>query len=127
MPNLLDTVVLVATMGLTVVGIGLGALSAYLVFLTLMAIAAPKVRPAPGPGTRRFAVLVPAHNEEALVGRLLRSLSALDYDPEHVDVCVVADNCEDRTADIARSFGARVYERFTESDKAKGFALRWLL
>ena len=41
-----DAVVLVATMGLTVVGIGLGALSAYLVFLTLMAVAAPKVRPA---------------------------------------------------------------------------------
>ena len=40
---------------------------------------------------------------------------------------MVADNCQDRTAPLARSLGARVYERHDRSELGKGFALRWLL
>jgi cellulose synthase/poly-beta-1,6-N-acetylglucosamine synthase-like glycosyltransferase len=72
-------------------------------------------------------VLVPAHNEELTIGRLLRSLARLEYPADKYDVCVVADNCEDRTAEIAAGLGARVYERVTRDERAKGFALRWLL
>lgn len=99
----------------------------YLLFLTAAALVA---RPQEIPATtraRRFAVLVPAHNEESVIARLLTNLSQLDYPPESVDVCVVADNCDDTTASIARSLGARVYERFDASERAKGFALRWLI
>jgi cellulose synthase/poly-beta-1,6-N-acetylglucosamine synthase-like glycosyltransferase len=74
-------------------------------------------------------VLVPAHNEELLIGRLLRSLGDLDYPPEQYGVHVVADNCTDDTATRARWQGAQVHER-TESDptqRSKGHALRWLL
>jgi cellulose synthase/poly-beta-1,6-N-acetylglucosamine synthase-like glycosyltransferase len=102
-------------------------LVAYLLFLTLAAVV---TRAPPVPvtaGRRRFAVLVPAHNEEAVIGRLLASLSRLDYPRDRFDVCVVADNCQDSTAVIARSLGARVYERADTSEQAKGFALRWLL
>lgn len=76
----------------------------------------------------RFAILVPAHNETAVLNKLLTSLAALDYPTDSYTVCVVADNCTDGTADLARSSGlARVYERFDEENRGKGFALRWLL
>jgi cellulose synthase/poly-beta-1,6-N-acetylglucosamine synthase-like glycosyltransferase len=58
---------------------------------------------------------------------LLDSLNRLDYPTAAFDVCVVADNCEDATAAIAREHGARVYERSSRDERAKGFALRWLL
>jgi cellulose synthase/poly-beta-1,6-N-acetylglucosamine synthase-like glycosyltransferase len=100
----------------------------YLLFLTVAAIGAQYRHDQPlARGRRRFAVLVPAHNEQAVIGRLLTSLNQLDYAKDRFDVCVVADNCDDSTAKIARSAGARVYERFTTDERAKGFALRWLL
>jgi cellulose synthase/poly-beta-1,6-N-acetylglucosamine synthase-like glycosyltransferase len=114
-----------ASAAVTVVAIGLALLAGYLLLLTLAALLSRRALPAAGPATRRFAVLVPAHDEELVIGRLLRSLSAVDY--PNFDVCVVADNCTDRTAEIARGFGARVFERFDAVEKAKGFALRWLL
>jgi cellulose synthase/poly-beta-1,6-N-acetylglucosamine synthase-like glycosyltransferase len=108
----------------------LAALAGYLVFLTLAAVAGRLAggRPRPaGPGRRRFAILIPAHNEELLIGRLLHSLAALDYPARLADVCVVADNCHDRTAELARAGGALVYERHDDAARSKGHALRWLL
>jgi cellulose synthase/poly-beta-1,6-N-acetylglucosamine synthase-like glycosyltransferase len=75
----------------------------------------------------RIAVLVPAHNEEALIGRLLASLGAVDYPPDLFDVYVVADNCIDATANIARRNGAIVFERFDADSRGKGHALRFLM
>ena len=112
-----------AVVGAVTVGVALG--SAYIVALTVLAMLARKSTPPAGPMRRRFAVLVPAHNEELVIGRLLRSLSKVDY--PSFDVCVVADNCDDRTAEIAREHGALVYERTSDADRAKGFALKWLL
>ncbi|MBV9601234.1 MAG: glycosyltransferase [Chloroflexi bacterium] len=107
------------------------ALVGYLLFLTvaaaLVAWSRRAPRPAGGGTQRRFAILVPAHNEEAVIERLLQSLDALDYPRDRFDVCVVADNCDDSTASIARRAGARVHERFATDERAKGFALRWLL
>jgi len=103
--------------------------TAYLLFLTAAAVArklGSRRRDVPGPETR-FGVLVPAHNEEALIGRLLDNLARLDYPPALLDVWVVADNCSDATASIARAAGAKVMERVSATDRAKGFALRWLL
>src|SRR5437016_1594470 len=50
-----------------------------------------------------FAILIPAHDEEGMLPNLLKSLSALAYPKEQYTVYVVADNCTDRTAAIARS------------------------
>src|SRR5262252_937178 len=99
----------------------------YLLVLAVLAITARPTRGCPSEGRRKFAVLVPAHDEEAVLERLLSSLKRLDYPSERVDICVVADNCSDTTADIARSSGARVYERVDTTQQAKGYALRWLL
>jgi glycosyltransferase involved in cell wall biosynthesis len=49
------------------------------------------------------SVVVPAHNEAAVLGRLLEALS-----PGEFDIVVVANGCTDDTADIARSFGPAV-------------------
>jgi cellulose synthase/poly-beta-1,6-N-acetylglucosamine synthase-like glycosyltransferase len=77
---------------------------------------------------QRFAILIPAHNEEELLGKLLTSLIELDYPPEYFTICVVADNCTDQTAHIARQFAdVRVYERANQTQRGKGYALNWLM
>jgi 1,2-diacylglycerol 3-beta-glucosyltransferase len=111
----------------TVLAVGLMILAGYLVALTIAAIVTRPSPPSLSPGHRRFAILIPAHNEELVIGRLLRSLTKLDYPTDRYDVCVVADNCTDTTPSLARAMGANVYERVDHVDKAKGFALRWLL
>ncbi|HZT99589.1 MAG TPA: glycosyltransferase family 2 protein [Ktedonobacteraceae bacterium] len=74
-----------------------------------------------------FAILVPAHNEEDMLGNLLRSLSALAYPQNQYTIYVVADNCTDTTAEVARGFdGVRVYERFDMVKRGKGYALGWV-
>lgn len=119
--------VLILQGALTAISAALALLSLYLLALTALALTARPRAPRPGPAQRRFAILVPAHDEEPVIARLLRSLAHLDYPADRFDVCVVADNCTDSTADIARSFGAHVYERTSATERAKGFALRWLL
>jgi cellulose synthase/poly-beta-1,6-N-acetylglucosamine synthase-like glycosyltransferase len=74
-----------------------------------------------------FAIIVPAHNEEVLLGHLLESLSALAYPKERYTVYVVADNCTDTTAELACTYdGVQVYERFDEVKRSKGYALEWI-
>lgn len=67
------------------------------------------------------AILMPAHNEETVIAdtlsRLMPSL------PASTRVVVIADNCSDNTAEIARSFGVDVIERSHAIDRGKGFAL----
>lgn len=75
----------------------------------------------------RFMMIIPAHNEEKVVRNLIQSLMQLDYDRSLYDVYVIADNCTDNTAQVARETGAIVYERFDETHKTKGFALQWFL
>ncbi len=74
----------------------------------------------------RFAIIIPAHDEELLLPRLLTSCRALAYPCELFDVHVIADNCSDRTAVVAREGGAIVHERLDTRLRGKGYALRWL-
>src|SRR5947209_5415876 len=105
----------------------LALLTGYLLLLTLAALITTPRRPLVGAARTRFAILIPAHDEQQLIGRLLDSLARLDYPAERVSVHVVADNCSDQTAAIARSYRVSVHERFDDEQRAKGFALRWLL
>mgnify|MGYP001138413893 CR=1 FL=1 len=75
----------------------------------------------------RYAVLICARNEEAVVGELLDSIAAQTYPAELVTSFVLADNCTDSTADAARAHGAVVYERFNTKQVGKGYALEELL
>lgn len=74
-----------------------------------------------------YAVLISARNEELVIGNLLDSISAQDYPSSLVRVFVVADNCTDKTAKVARAHGAIVYERFNDKLVGKGYALEYLL
>ena len=75
----------------------------------------------------RFAVLIAARNEAAVIGDLIDSLKQQNYPAELIDIYVVADNCIDCTAEIAHAHGARVFERHDRSRVGKGFALSYLL
>ena len=75
----------------------------------------------------KFMAIIPAHNEENVVSNLIESLKNQNYDNDLYDIYVIADNCTDRTANIARRSGAIVYERFDEEKKTKGYALDWFL
>lgn len=73
-----------------------------------------------------FAIIVCAHNESAVIGQLVQNLGILEYPKELYDVFVVADNCTDNTAEVARSAGAKVYERTNHEEVGKGYAMGWM-
>lgn len=75
----------------------------------------------------RFMAVIPAHNEQEVVGNLVESLKNQNYNKELYDIYVIADNCTDNTARIARNAGAIVYERYDETKRTKGYALDWFL
>lgn len=75
----------------------------------------------------RYAILISARNESRVIGQLIDSIRAQDYPAELLHTIVVADNCTDNTAEIAREHGATVYERNDEAHIGKGYALRFLL
>jgi cellulose synthase/poly-beta-1,6-N-acetylglucosamine synthase-like glycosyltransferase len=76
----------------------------------------------------RLVVLVPAHNEEMLVGRTVRSLLAQSYPRELFQIAVIADNCDDETARVAAAAGADiVMVRDAPDARGKGRALRWAI
>lgn len=106
----------------------LGLLGFFLFYLALLSVfAATGALRANFESSREriFAVVVPAHNEELVIERTLDSLFRMNYRREFFDVIVVADHCSDRTAEIARSLGAIVFERDNQPERGKGHALRW--
>jgi cellulose synthase/poly-beta-1,6-N-acetylglucosamine synthase-like glycosyltransferase len=75
----------------------------------------------PASGRPRAVVLVPAHNEETGIARTIQAILP-QLEPGD-RVLVVADNCSDRTAELARAAGATVVERTDATRRGKGFAL----
>jgi cellulose synthase/poly-beta-1,6-N-acetylglucosamine synthase-like glycosyltransferase len=83
----------------------------------------PRRRPAPSSPSPRTIVLVPAHNEQAVIEATLASLRGeLD---EHTSLLVVADNCEDDTPERAERAGARVVRRVDPTRRGKGYAIEF--
>jgi cellulose synthase/poly-beta-1,6-N-acetylglucosamine synthase-like glycosyltransferase len=76
----------------------------------------------------KYAIVVPARNEEVVLPQLIDSIHHQNYPPELIDIFVVADSCTDNTASLARSKGAIVYERSFDAKRVgKGFALEYVL
>lgn len=73
--------------------------------------------------TSKIAILIAARNEEKVIGELLRSIENQDYDKKYLKTVVIADNCTDSTAKIAKKHGATVFERFNKEKIGKGYAL----
>ncbi len=110
---------------MTLLFVGAWTMIAYTAYALALATVGMVVKPrhlraAP---SRRFAVVIPAHDEHVVIGNLVDSCLALRY-PRHLfDVFVVADNCSDDTARVARAHGAQVIERFSHTRRGKGHAL----
>lgn len=100
------------------------AAAAYIALLALLSWR-PSPRTGAAPVPIRFDVIVPAHDEEAGIARTLASLATLDYPRAARRIIVVADNCRDRTADVARAGGALVLERHDDTRRGKGYALAY--
>ena len=71
----------------------------------------------------RYAVIVAARNENAVIGDLIHSIRVQNYPQELIDIFVVADNCTDNTAAVAQEAGAIVFPRFNKEHIGKGYAL----
>lgn len=71
----------------------------------------------------RYAFFIAAHNEEAVIANLVKSIKEQDYPSELIDIFVVADACTDNTAQAARDAGAIVYERNDLSRKGKSWVM----
>jgi 1,2-diacylglycerol 3-beta-glucosyltransferase len=105
----------VAGAGAPVAGVG-----AYLGVLTIFSRGLNTPKP---DFSRRFAIVVPAHNEATGIVDTITSLRSLVYPAAQFCIVVIADNCTDTTAELARATGVTVIERFDDARRSKGFAL----
>ena len=117
MTTFLDITLVLLTLGLSI-PIGVFSLEVALSLLSRQRCWLPDSTDSP-----RLAVLIPAKNEEGVIGRTLKTL--MPTVPDGGKVVVVADNCTDSTASIARAAGAAVVERTDLIRRGKGFALEF--
>ena len=96
---------------------------AYLLLLT--SLSWPKGRPRESVNRYFFDIIVPAHNEAAGIERTVKSLLSIAWPTEQFRVVVIADNCTDNTAAVARAAGATALERRDDSQRGKGYALAY--
>lgn len=98
----------------------------YWMFISLFGFKSPKPMK-DYPPTKRFLILIPAHNEEKVIKNLVENLLHLDYPRELYDIYVIADNCTDRTAEISRQAGAKVIEHYSKPGEPRGkpYALKY--
>jgi len=101
------------------------ALGAYYFVISLFAFL-PSKKEEKVNGKDSFALIVAAHNEEVVIQNMVESLKNLNYPKDKYEIFVIADNCTDNTASIAEEAGAKVYERFNQTERGKGFALEWM-
>jgi len=87
----------------------------------------PKTTPAATSQTPYFAIIIPAHNEGEIIRQTVEKILACDYPRDRFSLNLVADNCDDDTAEIARKAGANVLIRFDREKPGKGHALAYAL
>jgi cellulose synthase/poly-beta-1,6-N-acetylglucosamine synthase-like glycosyltransferase len=100
----------------------------HLFFLILYPFVRLKKKPRTASDTKynKFAIIIPAHNEEMLIRDVLQSTKNLLYPTDKYQVIVVADNCDDRTAKIVRDMSIECFERYDSEKKGKPYALEWI-
>ena len=123
MPTIVTDILNVITMVIQILAL---AVTLYYYVIAVFGFIPKKEKKIAKNRTNTFALLVAAHDEEMVIANMVKSLDALNYPREAYDVFVIADNCTDKTAQIARENGAIVYERFDTEKRGKGFALEWM-
>ena len=99
----------------------------YQIFFALIFLFLCKKRHLTQKPSHFIAILIPAHNESGGLRPVLERCMALDYPKELYSVTVIADNCTDSTAQIARECGVTSLERFDDVKRGKGRALEWAI
>ena len=74
---------------------------------------------------KKFAIIIPAHNEEMIISGLCENLQKINYSKKLHDIFVIADNCTDRTATICLNNNFNVLERQDEVNTGKGYAIKY--
>jgi cellulose synthase/poly-beta-1,6-N-acetylglucosamine synthase-like glycosyltransferase len=108
---------------LTVLALPVLAASLYLAMLAVLA--RRPLTPQTSTSAPRIDIIVPAHDEEGEIQQTVESLLAVEYPRDRFRVIVVADNCSDRTADVASAAGAAVLVRRDPDRRGKGYALAY--
>lgn len=107
----------------TVVGLVFSVCFLYQVVFFFIGLIRGQVKIPPAKKQHTYAFFIAAHNEEAVIANLVKSIKDQDYPSELIDVFVVADACTDNTAQAAREAGAIVYERNDLSRKGKSWVM----
>jgi cellulose synthase/poly-beta-1,6-N-acetylglucosamine synthase-like glycosyltransferase len=108
---------------LSILAVPVSVANAYLLSLTLLSWR--RSAPVYAAPSRKFAIVVPAHDEEAGIAATVENLLAVDYPKELFSVTVIADNCSDATAARAEAAGANVLVRHDAERRGKGYALEY--
>lgn len=74
----------------------------------------------------KYGLIIPARNEESVVAGLIESIQKNNYPQDKLHIFVIAHNCSDKTAEIARKYGATVYEYNNPKENTMGFAFKYL-
>lgn len=127
MGMIIDVLTFLLVSILLVLFLYLGMATAYLLFLAIGYFAHKKRPPGPDEPLNRFAILVPAHNEEELIANTCKSLLEIDYPRENTEIFVIADNCTDKTTSVCRAYSVTVLEREDRDNPGKGQAIAWAL
>lgn len=107
----------------TIVGLVFSVCFLYQVVFFFIGLIRGQVKIPPAKKQHTYAFFIAAHNEEAVIANLVKSIKDQDYPSELIDVFVVADACTDNTAQAAREVGAIVYERNDLSRKGKSWVM----
>lgn len=107
----------------TIVGLVFSVCFLYQVVFFFIGLIRGQVKIPPAKKQHTYAFFIAAHNEEAVIANLVKSITDQDYPSELIDVFVVADACTDNTAQAAREAGAIVYERNDLSRKGKSWVM----
>lgn len=107
----------------TIVGLVFSVCFLYQVVFFFIGLIRGQVKIPPAKKQHTYAFFIAAHNEEAVIANLVKSIKDQDYSSELIDVFVVADACTDNTAQAAREAGAIVYERNDLSRKGKSWVM----
>ncbi len=105
--------VLLSVLDILLVIVG-GAGVVYQAVCILISLFTKPIKFPDAPMNKRYAVLISARNEANVIGNLITCIQTQTYPSELIDIWLVADNCTDNTAEVARNMGCHVIERFNK-------------